>query len=792
MAAPATPTDLAVVARARPYPYRAGQGPTALTAPAAVRLAWTPQAGTTYIRMQYRLAGANEWQDVDDLHPLFINVYGLFNTVLISGNQVVGGKIYGFTGAGQTYDLRIRAGNTDGESAWTAAIQFTTAPVPAGAPSNAVRLVDLLAPDAPTLSSNTVHGAALAWEDAQDHEASWELELRNLQTNTTQITSTAPFVTAANFVPRETGFFTFATPYTARVRAIGRGIPSGAILLGPWSDALSFTTAAPAIALIDLPTTVVFWRGAPSQTYVIRTNYPATNIEATDPLPAGLALATNGTLSGTPTAAVGFYVVEIQADDAAANQDLGDLTIEVRESFLSLVFARAGSDEYLDAHEFQARKLNRAIVGFDFAFDVAARALGPLGTEIAVTDAGRPEWLALDAVTYHGTPDEAGEWVLAITGTNPDAIEAAAALVIIAKWVVFLSADEANAIVSVPFTFTVQVAPGEAALTLTGAPPWLSLQGRTLSGTPTESGDVIVLLTASAKGEVETQALTIHVASVIGVGGQTDGPFSLEGWLGELLLESLHYRGACTVHDWFLAGGPPGVEIGSLDCPDSPYAGDKSTVAITGSPTQYGIFEATVTAQLCCQGIPYLVRVPLIFRIGGGLFFPWFHDDPFRRELQVLLRTREVRSRTFSEVVGEGLWLKRDDDAKVHVIFRDGPFEGDRYGREPQSAGFTTLRFVVRPQGDYDAAPYLDLGGQIDAEGSGIVTEVIAGRAVFRFDFKVKGDAIKTAFESANRSAGREPAAVILLCDAELTWVRDGVTQSSRTFACSIAQDIEA
>lgn len=253
---------------------------------------------------------------------------------------------------------------------------------------------------------------------------------------------------------------------------------------------------------------------------------------------------------------------------------------------------------------------------------------------------------------------------------------------------------------------------------------------------------------------------------------------------------------------WFLSGAPAGVEIGTLSCPDGPYnAENLSVVAITGAPGAAGIFDVVITAQVCLNGIPRLYRRSVRFLISGGLFLNWFHDDPARRDLQILLRTQEVKSYSFTGT--EGLWLKRGDQMRLHVIFRDGPLSaaaetsggsgdagnsgaaaGTNFGRNIIADGFSLLRLVVRPKTDPEETVLLDLGGEIAAE-------TIAGNTVFAFDFTVTSDELEAAIEREGHRGTEPPASVTLACLGELTWVREGRGESSRNFPVTITQDLQ-
>ena len=106
----------------------------------------------------------------------------------------------------------------------------------------------------------------------------------------------------------------------------------------------------------------------------------------------------------------------------------------------------------------------------------------------------------------------------------------------------------------------------------------------------------------------------------------------------------------------------------------------RSAVVITGEPEASGLFDAKLVAHLCCDGLPKLIEHDVRILISGGTFLSWFHESPFNRDLQVMLRTREVHSYTWADA----MWLKRGDNQKFHLIFRDAPLP-----RAPQKVTVT-------------------------------------------------------------------------------------------------------
>lgn len=344
------------------------------------------------------------------------------------------------------------------------------------------------------------------------------------------------------------------------------------------------------------------------------------------------------------------------------------------------------------------------------------------------------------------------------------------------------------------YTLTALVLPPGASLSRNGA----SSVDHVLSGT-LPAGTYAIALTAEHGGGSVDCTFTLRVVSPI-TGPDLDG--DLSGWIGDEMLSLVGYTGDCEVKNWFLRTELPGVEMTAVAaCSDSPYdAEDKRYAAIAGAPTLPGIFEGQLSALVCCGGISRLVHRPVRFVISGGLFLGWYHaPDATRRELQVMMRSREVLSFTFAG----GIWWKRGDRARLHVIFRDGPLphglpkvtlnedgttttqESEaNYGREILSAdGFTALWFTLRlKSGDSEERVLLETGGAV-------VTETIGEHAVFVLEFDVTGDNLTMAIESAARQ-GEPQASIQLDCLGELTWVRGGREESSASVPVTIVQDI--
>ncbi len=765
--APSVPTDFAIANRARPFAKTPGITGGIGEAPFdGVLLTWTLNGGS-WVRLQISKNGA-DWKDVSAAGPL-AGYYGINTFVRLTEAQVVGIQNFG------TAHFRLRAESTAGFSPWTATIQFPTSNTNPYWPTAA----SLTAPTGLALNSNTLESVSFSWIDPNTQEDHYEIEFRRATTGALTTWVLLPFETSiAKSVIA--GGLLYSTTYTAHVRAAAvTGVAPGSVTLvyaySDWSDEVYFTTAdgpgSNSIKLLGLPATVNAWAGS-YFSYMVQTDSLADSIVATG-LPEGLAM-TGALIHGILTGLAGTMAVSITATKGTGT-DTKLLTIEVEPITISLLFAKDESEKYLDVTAANAADLGKGRIGSELRIHVRSSAIGPALPINTVTLAGAPAWLAVSGLDLAGTPTAAGDWNVIVTGSNGTEHDAEV-LHIYVLAVEIYSAAEAWGIVASKFSFTITVAPDTGpTISMTGAPNWLTLDGRTLSGVPDVAGDIRVILTATFGSATFVQNFTIHVASVIAIGDGSSNVVS--GWMGDQLLERLGYNGTCEAEHWYLSGGPPGVEIGALMC--AGYSASSNVVAIAGVSSAAGIYDGQVTVQTCCGGVPQLFSVPIRFEISGGLFLAWFHNDPFRRELQVMARSYEVQGYYLQNGT---LWLTRGDNAKIYVIFRDGPIADNNLGRNTISDGFADLELTIRPVNDYDGEPYIQVGGAP-------VTEVIDGITVFLFTFDVTGDAIERDFNELNMPAGAEANSAALMGVGEIRWSRHDRTQTSRTVDIAISQD---
>jgi hypothetical protein len=603
---------------------------------------------------------------------------------------------------------------------------------------------------------------------------------------------------------------------------VGIKVSDQAITLTEDTQTLTLNLITPAFHFTNLPAVQTAWPTVPF-VLQLKTNTPASTLLLTSgELPAGLAL-TGDTISGTVAAAPGDYFAAFTATNALSSTT-GTLLVTVRELGIEVFVKPHGSSAPPQAGPDWGEVV--APLAQPFHWEISALPIGPIevGDEVVIEQA--PAWLTLDGANLIGTPDTSGTSEVLIRWTS-GAISGETALRIRVPDVQITSAEMLAVLEDEPFAFALTSLPAARFSTPDSLPRGVGLKpdhgDARLEGRALDVGRYGFRLVATLGREIDTQDFTLVVRSRIEVGGEAG---EINGWQGDTLIEMLSYLGAGDVVHWFLTGAPPGVEINPLTCPGGPYAEDNlAVVAITGAPTAAGIFEAVVTAQVCLDGIPRLYRRGVRFLVSGGLFLNWFHDDASHRDLQVLLRSREVRSYSFAGQ--EGLWLKRGDHASLHVIFRDGPLgaeaakssggSGGGNGSGNENSGgvvviigsnnntdtgtgdtsnagtggaifgrnlitsIASVRLVIRPAVDPEETVLLDLAGE---------PTTIAGRAVFAFDFQVSSDELESAITREARKVTESPASVILPCVGEIVWERNGQPDSSRSFPVTLVQDI--
>lgn len=694
---------------------------------------------------------------------------------------------------GGTANLRIRSEDNTGQSAWVTLAFATGSFATAGAPPSA--------PSGLAAGTITSTGATLTWEDNSATEAYFVIEVRHGNEVRERL---VPGLTESHVLDCTLLFDAATVPdsvFTVRVKALGGEAKANALpqWSSAWTSEVTFRTLTQQV-LIRSPLALRAEKGAVFA-YTIATNVPCTAWTAdSDPgtageqLPAGLA-RTDAVISGTITAAVGVYNIVLTASDGA--------TTDTRTLVLTVV---AGS------FTIQPPLSAKAKLGVPFTHTLKAKRSAP-GTAPVWTMANAPAWLVLDAAMgiMSGTPDEAGISTITVTATAGTA-GGSATFTLTVPALSITSAERVEAFVGEPFEhqLTATSTTPPVMWEIVGAPGWLALNAATgkLTGTPAALGAIEVDVIAALDEHEDSQTLIIDVGALITVG--SGGTSEIEGWEGTPLLEELHYEGPCEVEQWYLSGGPPGVEIGPLTCGGGYGAGALNTVAITGVPGASGFFDATITAHVCCGGTPSLHRFPVRFAINGPLFLAWLHIERTLYDLQFQVRgdilARGVRSwygrtekgagkattsitdtttaglsKTITEeretpaVTANLLTAKRGDNLRLALLLRDG--------RAVLTAGdaVTDVRLILRLPDAVDEDYLFALPATATA---------LNGQSYYLVELTVTQEVLDTVMD-ANSVQGEALSSGPIDVLGEIHCALGGVELTSGTFKVQFVEDVE-
>ena len=843
----------------------------------ACRLTWTNNAPGAVHRAQVKLIGGT---------------VGWVDAFRVS-DGIPAGDIRNLD-KGASYHVRLRSEAADGSfSTW---VTLGTDPlVTAMLPTSAA---EISPPTSFAIANNDYRGVAFTWTDNAGNESQYIVQIDgpgapgalwhvdHLESGALALPVGGP------------GRLQNSTTYTARVKARGgKQTRPANTFETDWTEDLTFTTAAPHIAIINLPIpdnqTPIVWRGQPftlqvltntpatsitimsgalpgglafsgdtisgtttvadatftvsiraadastsdTQTLKLKvvtppfnftnvpasplawhgiafsfrclTNTPATTFEITaGTLPTGLALA-GDTISGTTTATDGTYAVTIKATNALGTTTTASLTIHLQTPSIvvmlkphgSVVAPRPGPDWDEVA----------ATLGVPFSWDVSATAIGPIGVGNSVTIVNAPAWLSLSGTNLAGTPDVSGVWEVMINWSN-GTYAGSTTLRIRVKHVHITSANELTVHEDAPFSLALTSTPHAEF----SSPDDLPLDvfilspesgAQLLQGTAREIGDYPFQIVATAALDYDMQDFTLHVLPLITLGNGTD---EIEGWEDDPLLEMLEYHGPCQVEHWYLSGGPPGVEIGTLDCPDAYGGTNKKIVAMTGIPTAAGFFDATITVHVCCNGVPELHRFHVRFAINGGLFLAWLHADRTLYDLQFQIRgdiprravqgwyqraahgeakstsatkdttTPGVEKDATSETTtpagnGNTLTAKRGDNLQLALLIRDGR---DVLGT---SDGIANVAIAFRLPDSADQEYLFDLPG---------VSTTVNGHEYFLTAFSVTQELLDDLMDDDSVSGATSSAPAIPAL-AEIRCTLGGLKISSATFTVTFVEDVE-
>ncbi|MDH5833375.1 putative Ig domain-containing protein [Luteimonas sp. M1R5S59] len=305
-------------------------------------------------------------------------------------------------------------------------------------------------------------------------------------------------------------------------------------------------------------------------------------------LPAGLALATDGTLSGTPTDA-GTFAFTVTATDANGQSVDRVYALVVGDPTLALAPA-AGTLEAPYA------------AAFSQAF-VASGGVGPYTYALTGT---LPAGMVFSGDTLSGTPTEPGSYAFTVTASDTGSSGAGAPFTVSRTYTLEVPAPNLaitpatlpDATAGIAYRQTIGAAGGAApygfGVTAGALPTGLALAADgSLSGTPTGAGNFDFTVTATdANGQSVDQAYTLAVAAPTLSLDPTAGALPA-ATAGLAYRQSLQVDGGIAPYTATLTGTLP---VG--------LAFDAAALTFTGTPVEAGRYALTVTVTDSTSGTP--------------------------------------------------------------------------------------------------------------------------------------------------------------------------------------------
>lgn len=378
--------------------------------------------------------------------------------------------------------------------------------------------------------------------------------------------------------PSVAGTFNFTA--TATDSSTGTGAPFSA------SQAYTLSVGTPTIT-VDTTSLANATAGAAYSASISASGGVAPySYAVTGALPAGLSLAANGTISGTPTAG-GSFTFTVTATDSSGGSGpfSGSRT-------LTLVVDPA-------AITVNPATLPAATVATAYSQNLTASG-GTAGYSFAVTAGALPAGMTLAADgTLSGTPTAGGTFNFTVTatdsstGTGPFAGSRAYSLTVGAPTLALAPATLANATVGSAYSGSITASGGTApysyALNGGALPAGMALAADgTLSGTPTAGGTFNFTVTATDSSTGTGAPYTASRAYALTVGAATlaISPATLPaGQMGSSYSQALSTAGGTGPYTYTVAAGalPAGVSL-------------SSTGVLSGTPTVHGSFAFTVSS----------------------------------------------------------------------------------------------------------------------------------------------------------------------------------------------------
>lgn len=390
-------------------------------------------------------------------------------------------------------------------------------------PALPTKVVQINAPAGLAVTQNDFRGIRLEWTDNADNESLHILRFTGpgLPSNGLEV-PVDHLESGSYFIPLQFPFaggyqLLHSKTYTVAVRCRGGKQTTAANTFETdATEEVSFTTAAPKLALVNLPATLDVFRGQ-SFSFRIFANSPGTISIVAGTLPDGLSLQ-GDTISGTTFTAEGVYAVTIKADDGATS-DTEVLTLRLRTP--AFVFTNIPSNP---------------VAWNTVPFLFRATTNTP-ATAMIVQNGTLPAGLTFAGDSFSGTPNAA-------EGNYPITLRAENALTSTANTLSITVRTPGIVVLLKPHGTSVTPQSGEAwgevlaplghvfqwdisaqpigpisvgngsHVSLEGAPSWLSLHGTSLMGTPDDSATSDVRISWSNGTFSGSTTLRIRVPTI--------------------------------------------------------------------------------------------------------------------------------------------------------------------------------------------------------------------------------------------------------------------------------------
>ena len=331
----------------------------------------------------------------------------------------------------------------------------------------------------------------------------------------------------------------------------------------------AFTSVQAAGPVID---TQALPEGTVGEAYDAQLQASGTNITWTldsGALPRGLNLAAAGRISGTPTEA-GTYGFTVKATNSTNRSTTKTLSIRIKDNSAAT------------APVITTAALPNAALGAAYSYTLEATGTTP----ITWTASSKPAWMSVSSDgKITGTPTAAGTFSVTLTARNNAGTSAPKSLTVkVGSAPMIATGGLPNGTVGTAYN-ALLVATGTTPITWTkvsgNLPGGLGISGDRISGTPSAQGSFTFTLQASNEWGNATKTLTITVsgAAVAPTITTTSLP---NGTVGAAYSHTLAATGTAPI-TWSASGLPNGLSI----------SGDR----ISGTPTQAGTFQVTLTAR---------------------------------------------------------------------------------------------------------------------------------------------------------------------------------------------------